>query len=356
MGQMRPSSASSPSLGLTLVTEARFGPIALARVDHESYTQAGLVMAKKPEEPIDDAGTPPVPMDAKVAHGAAGDAPKRGGGPKSEKGKRVSARNATKYGVFSNVPVVGDERLEDWEEHLEGMRQSLAPVGHYEGGLTDQAALNRWKRARLDRWETEVIRHQIGLVSTRSPEALEQAHNAIPEDEVRWLGYNPEAAVVALDSLPTSNPSDLVGAEAVDAVLRALELCFHLDGATSWLGRPEEVEISPGQESSTEQVRQCIEVVATHRGLSFAEVLGAARAEADTAALFQARRMEYDDRVHSMRLSQAYVLNEKDADRNIRYSAQLDREFDRIIKHLEVAQRARGDDPSPLVRVEFERP
>jgi hypothetical protein len=56
-----------------------------------------------------------------------------------------------------------------------------------------------------------------------------------------------------------------------------------------------------------------------------------------------------------MRLSQAYVLNEKDAERNIRYGAQLDGEFDRIIKHLEVVQRARANDPSPLMRVEVER-
>jgi hypothetical protein len=312
-------------------------------------------MAKKSEAHVDEEGATPVPMDTKVALVAVGGAPQRGGGPKSARGKRVSSRNSTKHGVFSNVPVVGEERLEDWEEHLDGMRQALVPLGHYEEGLAHQVALNRWKRARLDRWETEVIRHQIGLVSTRSPEALEQAHNAMPEDELRWLGYNPGAAVVALDSLPTSNPSDPVGAEAFDAVLRALEVRFHLDTDTSWSGVPEEVDICENDDGSIAHLRQCIDLVATHLGRSYAEVLGAARAEADTAALFQAKRTDYDDGVRWMRLSQAYVLNEKDADRNIRYSAQLDREFDRIIKHLEVAQRARANDPSPLVRVEVER-
>ena len=51
-----------------------------------------------------------------------------------------------KAGIFSQSPVVGDERPEDWEAHRQGFWDSLQPVGYYEEMTVDDMALNRWKR------------------------------------------------------------------------------------------------------------------------------------------------------------------------------------------------------------------
>ena len=82
------------------------------------------------------------------------------------------------------------------------------------------------------------------------------------------------------------------------------------------------------------------------------EVLADAREEVRTAAVLQGKRSEDDRRAQSLDRAASYLPNEHDADREMRYGAALDREFDRIIKYLERSQRARdGTLPAPL-RVE----
>jgi hypothetical protein len=268
-------------------------------------------------------------------------------------GKQTSAKNSRKHGVFSHEPVVGDERLEDWEAHLVGMRRSLQPDGHYEEVLTRQAAENRWKRARLERWMTDVIQQQIEFASLNSRGALEEAYDAMPADEAYWLGFDAGAAAAAFESLTESRGSRRVEATASRGALRALEHAWDLDADPTWSGFDNEIDGS-GDGPTVAQLHRCIDLVARHRGVPVTDVVAVARDDADTAALFQARRTEHDEHLRAMRMSQAYMLNERDAEKTMRYAATLDREFDRTVKHLEVAQRARSNNPSPLVRLEIE--
>src|SRR5207249_2846261 len=80
----------------------------------------------------------------------------RGGGPHSAAGKATAARNATRHGVFSSLPVIaGVEREEDWDTHRQGILHSLAPTGHLEETLAERAALLLWRLQRIARYETE---------------------------------------------------------------------------------------------------------------------------------------------------------------------------------------------------------
>src|SRR3954451_16391543 len=86
---------------------------------------------------------------------AAGDP---GGGPKTEGGKEVARWNATRHGIRSPAPVVpGVEKQEEWEEHRDGVLDSLSPEAHLELVLAERVALLSWRLHRVTRYETESI-------------------------------------------------------------------------------------------------------------------------------------------------------------------------------------------------------
>ncbi len=76
--------------------------------------------------------------------------------------------------------------------------------------------------------------------------------------------------------------------------------------------------------------------------------------EADAAALFQAKRATQDRLRQATRTASAYVLNDHDLDKLLRYGSQLEREFDRTLKQLETVQSARQGMQSPRLRVEVD--
>jgi hypothetical protein len=72
-------------------------------------------------------------------------------GPKSQRGKAVSSRNAWKHGILSFAIVINEaEDPADWEAHLDGMFESLKPEGHLESMLTERIAISLWKMRRVD--------------------------------------------------------------------------------------------------------------------------------------------------------------------------------------------------------------
>lgn len=72
-------------------------------------------------------------------------------GPKSQRGKAVSSRNAWKHGIRSYGIVVNKaETPADWNAHVAGIFESLKPVGHLESMLAERIAINLWKMRRID--------------------------------------------------------------------------------------------------------------------------------------------------------------------------------------------------------------
>jgi len=64
------------------------------------------------------------------------------GGPKTEEGKGMKRWNATRCGIRSPAPVVpGVESKEHWEEHRDGVLDSLSPGGHLGLVLAERVAL-----------------------------------------------------------------------------------------------------------------------------------------------------------------------------------------------------------------------
>src|SRR5215203_6736732 len=80
------------------------------------------------------------------------------GGPSTREGKEVAKWNATRHGIRSPAPVVpGVEKAEDWEEHRDGVLESLQPEGHLELVLAERVALLSWRLNRVTRFETATI-------------------------------------------------------------------------------------------------------------------------------------------------------------------------------------------------------
>jgi hypothetical protein len=80
------------------------------------------------------------------------------GGPATQEGREVVKWNATRHGIRSPAPVVpGVEKEEDWEEHRDGVFESLQPEGHLETVLAERVALLSWRLNRVTRYETETI-------------------------------------------------------------------------------------------------------------------------------------------------------------------------------------------------------
>src|SRR5215211_7224280 len=80
------------------------------------------------------------------------------GGPVTEEGKEIVKWNATRHGIRSPAPVVpGVEKKEDWEDHRDGVLESLQPEGHLEFVLAERVALLLWRLHRVTRYETESI-------------------------------------------------------------------------------------------------------------------------------------------------------------------------------------------------------
>jgi hypothetical protein len=80
------------------------------------------------------------------------------GGPATQEGKEMVKWNATRHGIRSPAPVVpGVEKAEDWEEHRDGVLESLSPEGHLELVLAARVALLSWRLNRVTRFETVTI-------------------------------------------------------------------------------------------------------------------------------------------------------------------------------------------------------
>jgi hypothetical protein len=57
-----------------------------------------------------------------------GDSTMTRGGPVTQEGKEAVRWNATRHGIRSPAPVVlGVEKKEDWEEHRDGILETLQP-------------------------------------------------------------------------------------------------------------------------------------------------------------------------------------------------------------------------------------
>lgn len=95
-------------------------------------------------------------------------------GPKTARGKANSAQNSLKHGILTAAALIpGIESAENWEKHLEGIFQSIAPVGYLEEMLTRRLAEISWRMSRVVRYEADCAAAAVATAETDLDERAE---------------------------------------------------------------------------------------------------------------------------------------------------------------------------------------
>jgi hypothetical protein len=141
------------------------------------------------------------------------------GGPVTHEGKEIVRWNAARHGIRSPAPVVpGIERNVDWEEHRDGVLESLSPVGHLEFVLAERVALLTWRLHRVTRFESESIalyQEQIEDDLARERRFGSHVLGADHPEEVRWKLKDAQRTHRTLKNLPAlPNDKHLSGGHA----------------------------------------------------------------------------------------------------------------------------------------------
>jgi hypothetical protein len=290
----------------------------------------------------------------------------KAGGPATQEGKEVARWNATRHGIRSPAPVVpGVEEQEDWEEHREGVLESLSPEGHLELVLAERAALLSWRLNRVTRYETETIalsqeKIEDDLTDKRrfGDYVLGPTH---PED-VRGAFRDARRVQRMIKRFPKL-PDDkrLSGTDAAD-ILDLVWGRVDEEVEAEEVQLPEEVPDWAGLEGDMAEwdgwtvslVRECISAIASVAGEDEEELMGGAteRSRLDViSAQAAAERVERD----LARMSRERLLpDDKTLEKVARYEAHVSRLFHKALHELEALQARRSGGVAPLARLDVD--
>jgi hypothetical protein len=288
------------------------------------------------------------------------------GGPVTQEGKEVVRWNATQHGIRSPAPVVpGVEKKADWEEHRDGMLQSLQPEGHLELVLAERAALLAWRLHRVIRYETE----SIALFQEKAEDDLakERWFDSGPDhpEAVRGNAKSDEQDYKLLKRFPkikdderlTSIDADIIiwGAmECADKVAEGEVDPEELLESVSVAGLPDS-DFWEGYEGWTAGlVRAVIEAVARATDEEPEELLEAATRDArfkTERTKLEAEKVERDLRNMAR---ERLLPDEKTLEKVARYEAHLSRGLYKAMHELEALQARRTGGAAPLARLDVD--
>jgi hypothetical protein len=295
------------------------------------------------------------------------------GGPRTEEGKEVARWNSTRHGIRSPAPVVpGLEEPEDWQEHREGIIESLSPEGHLEFVLAERVALLSWRLHRVTRYETGAIAtsqetieddiHDRGRIMAAigsgpatqdthpsdirfSAKYHKQNHNALRRFSAKFR-HEPEKLLKAVDAgaIVFGMYIEAKKARGGEIDLEALDLP----------GVPEDAAIEELPAMRAADVWGCVEAFAAAASLDPEELLEAATEEAGYEARGAAIRKEEVEKEISC-MSRERILPEGGALQKIaRYEAHLSRQMYQALHELEALQTRRRGRNAPLARLDVQ--
>ena len=288
------------------------------------------------------------------------------GGPATQEGKEVVRWNATRHGIRSPAPVVPAlEKVEDWEEHRDGVLESLQPEGHLELVLAERAALLSWRLHRVIRYETESIalyqeKVEDDLARERRfesgpdhPEAV-RGNAKSDRDDHRLL----KRFAKMEDDKPLSalNADSVIwdAMECADKVAEGEVDPEELLGSVSVSGLPDSDSWEGYEGWTAGLVRAVIEKVAQATDEEPEELLEAAIRSAQWKAersKLEAEKVERDLRNMAR---ERLLPDEKTLEKVARYEAHLSRGLYKALHELEALQVRRTGGAAPLARLDVD--
>ena len=286
-------------------------------------------------------------------------------GPKTQAGKEVARWNATQHGIRSPAPVVpGLEKAEDWEEHRDGVLESLSPEGHLELVLAERVALLSWRLHRVTRYERETI----ALFQEKVEEDLEQRKGfnssisgATLSESARRGHESAKKIQRLLKKLPTLADDKRLSSE--DAALVLFDIWDWADEE----GELMELEI-PGISQALDRdylsdydipwtvslVREGISILAQFAGETPEALLKSATEGASWKVREAKRRVEEVERDLRNMSRERLLPDEKTLQKIARYEAHLSRQLFQTKHELEALQTKRSGGAAPLARLDVQ--
>jgi hypothetical protein len=272
----------------------------------------------------------------------------RGGGPRTALGKERSKFNARTHGIFSKIVVLKGESQAEYDSLLDGFREYFRPVGPFEEGLVEILAVTRWRQRRpliaegaeieagkaLVEWD-EKVRTMIGSTNiqkasgrrglARKIEDAEALDVSIERLGVLQLTIEDEGIDYRRDR---ATLDDLYG--ELDQEHWQLDLHYFYQGIAVTTGLPEGVLKQRGLPSSEESKRKLLKLVDD---------------EMRRLRCFQTERVAFESKRTEVEALRQVVPTSSRLDNLVKYSAHLDRTFDRTFNQLDRAQRIRLGKP-----------
>lgn len=292
------------------------------------------------------------------------------GGPNTQGGKDVVRWNAIRHGIRSPSPVVlGVEKKEDWEEHRDGVLESLRPEGHLEFVLAERVALLSWRLNRVIRYETESIvliqeKAEDDLADRRrfASRVLGAAH---PED-VRGDLKAARSDHRLLKRFPRLKDDKRLSSLDADTILLAvMEVTDRVaDSEAAPEDLLEKISISGVPENTQERedydgwsagaVRAGIDAIATATDEDPEELLEVATDAAKRSIIGKEQAAEQVERDLERMSRERLLPDEKTLEKVARYEAHLSRGLYKALHELEALQARRTGSAAPLARLDVD--
>lgn len=276
--------------------------------------------------------------------------PRRGGGPKTSRGKEKSSRNALIHGIFAQDTLLDNESRAQYDALLQGYRDDFQPVGTVEDVHVQQLVNLMWRYRRLQQAERAEIQCERKFNSRSVERALQERG---------------EAAI--LDLSTTGEKYGLLEGRQNPLVLgRVVELLESLEASIELRGFDPEndhaiIDRVFGKKRKC-QLRGLYELCRDYSQvasvLEFKEFdlppdarkekfLGYLRYEIKNLKREQKTVKALSKEREGLESQSSSVPEPARLDRLLRYGASLQRDFDRCLNQLERMQRMRKGQPAP---------
>jgi hypothetical protein len=283
------------------------------------------------------------------------------GGPATQEGKEVVRWNATRHGIRSPAPVVpGIERSEDWEEHRDGVLESLSPEGHLECVLAERVALLSWRLHRVTRYEREAIalsqeRLEDDLADRRQRPFSSGLGPAYPQ-EVRSRVKEAKSTERLLKRFPALPDEKALSADEAASVLYAVDEQTGVDlEEVPFPALPEDLELFEEFEGwSVGLVRECVGAITSHAEADPDKLLMAAAKDASRAVVSAKHAVEKIEQDLRNMARERLLPDDKTLEKVARYEAHLSRLFHKALHELEALQVRRSGGAAPLARLDVD--
>ena len=313
---------------------------------------------------------------------------KRSTGPKSAGGKAKAKQNAIAHGLRSILPVIAGESAKDWNAHLAGIVEALAPVGTLEIDLAGRVALMTWRLRRVVVYETAAIAAGINSATAKvrgerdendSPTGFSSRHfdNSRTWARVRNERNNSRQVIASCEHtrdqlrqlVDAPDDQKYYGQDAMFLLREATEYTpsrdendFEVEDAEflDSLGVPEGWQEEPEEWDgwTARMIRAGLKVIATDEKMTGPGLITHVIAEADRRAMAErqrAERLEVElaelgkeiEGAERLAASQVVIPGADLLDKVMRYESHLAKQLTQTLHLLERLQNVRAGNPVP---------